>query len=111
MNTCPSCGSNERQVKNGETRCGSQRYWCKGCGRRYTPDSKPHAYPPEMHATAMRMHSDGCSLRGIARHLGVAHPTVGRWITARNEVLPARSRTPVGPVDVDNSAMLRKQAW
>jgi len=110
MHTCPSCGSNKRQVKNGQTRYGSQRYWCQGCGRKYTPEPKVHAYPSEVRAQAARMYSDGRSLRGIARHLGVAHQTVANWVTARTNASPDHPSTPACPVNGDEFVVLRKQA-
>ncbi len=98
MRTCPQCQSTERQVKNGQTVAGSQRYWCQGCGRKYTPVPKAHSYPPEVRALAVRLSSEGWSRRGIARHLGVAHQSVSNWVTRQAAVL---AEAPPPPAAVD----------
>jgi len=102
MPTCPSCQSTARQVKNGQTACGHQRYWCRMCGRKYTPDATAHGYPAETRATAARMYVDGSSLRWIARHLGVVHQTVANWVTAQADALPA---APPQPASLETAAL------
>jgi len=97
MNRCPSCHSTARQVKNGRTVSGRQRYWCRGCGRKYTPAAKALGYPLALRAQAARMYVDGCSLRWIARHLGVVHQTVANWVAAHADALPD---TPAQPATV-----------
>lgn len=88
MNTCPTCQSRVHQVKDGRTGAGRQRYWCRECGRKYTPEARAAGYPPEMRAQALRMYVDGSSLRWIARHLGVVHQTVANWMSAQADALP-----------------------
>ena len=89
MKTCPYCQASERQVKAGKTSSGSQRYQCQGCGRRYTPEPKPHDYPPEVRRRAVQMYVDGMNFRRIARHLGVDHKSVINWVNAYADQLPA----------------------
>jgi transposase-like protein len=88
MNTCPFCQSMDRQIKNGWTAAGSQRYWCRCCGRKYTPEPKAQGYPPEVRRQALRMYVDGGNLRRIGRALGVVHQTVANWVTAASDALP-----------------------
>ena len=88
MNSCPSCQSIDRQIKNGQTAAGSQRYWCRCCGRKYTPQPKAPGYPLQVRRHALRMYVDGGNLRRIARTLGVVHQTVANWVTAASDALP-----------------------
>ena len=85
---CPHCGRAEHQVKAGLTRAGSQRYRCKPCGRRYTPEPKQRGYPQALREQALRMYVDGMNFRRIARHLGVHHQSVINWVNAYAEALP-----------------------
>ena len=110
MRTCPQCQSTERQVKNGQTVAGSQRYWCQGCGRKYTPAPKAHSYPPEVRALAVRLSSEGWSRRGIARHLGVAHQSVANWVTRQAEVLPDAPPPPAAVDPVERDALFAGSA-
>src|SRR5581483_1763002 len=103
MMTCPSCQSTERQVKNGRTRSGSQRYWCRPCGRKYSPQAKDHRYPLAMRHTAVQLYVDGMNLRRIARQLGVVHQTVANWVAAHAAALPA---TPPGPPTVHTAELV-----
>jgi transposase-like protein len=99
MNRCPYCQSTERQIKNGQTAAGSQRYWCRRCGRKYTPEPKAQGYPPEVRRQALRMYVDGGNLRRIGRTLGVVHQTVANWVTAAAAALPEQPPQPDPPVE------------
>ena len=101
MNTCPKCHSTERQVRNGTTPSGSQRFKCQLCGRKYTPQPKLQGYPDAVRAQAVRMAVDGMSFRQIARQLGVAHKSVMLWVKAHSDQLTA---APV-PDDVNNAEL------
>ena len=70
---CPHCHSAENQIKAGHTKVGSQRFQCKLCQRRYTPEPKERGYPEEMRRQAIRLHADGMNMRRIARQLSVNH--------------------------------------
>ena len=88
MNQCPYCQATENQIKSGRTKAGSQRYLCKFCQRRYTPEPKLQGYPEAMRAQAIRLYVDGMNLRRIARQLQVNHQTVANWVNAYADSLP-----------------------
>lgn len=94
MQTCPRCHTTRFQVKDGLTRAGSQRFRCRACNKRYTPQPKPRGYSDDRKALAYRLYVDGLNFRRIARHLDVHHQTVIDWINAHVELLPD---TPPGP--------------
>ncbi len=77
-----------RQVKNGRHPSGSQRYLCRTCGRKYTPEPTAQGYPPALREQALRLYADGLNLRRVARHLGVVHQTVANWVAAHADALP-----------------------
>jgi transposase-like protein len=70
MSTCPYCHDTEKQVKAGKNESGSQRYKCKPCQRRYTPEPS-QMYSDAIRRQAMRLYADGLGFRQVARHLGV----------------------------------------
>lgn len=94
MNDCPFCQASGRVVKNGATPRGSQRYLCRACGQRWTPQPKVSGYPPELRRAAVQMYVDGMNLRRIARTLGVVHQTVANWVNAQADRLPAAPPQP-----------------
>ena len=88
MKKCPYCQASTRQNKAGLTSCGSQRYRCMHCSRKYTPDPKHHGYPENVRQRALEMYVDGNNFRRIARHLKIHHRTVSLWVTDHAEALP-----------------------
>lgn len=88
MKTCPYCQASDQQIKAGRTEAGSQRYQCKQCQRRYTPEPKPSGYGDEIRQQAVRLYVDGMNFRRIARYLKVNHQTVINWINAHIATLP-----------------------
>jgi transposase-like protein len=82
MNTCPKCGSQARQNRDGVTGVGSQRYKCMQCGCKYTPQPKARGYDLETRKKAIQLYVDGMNLRRIGRHLGLHHRTVSLWVQA-----------------------------
>jgi len=56
--------------------------------KKYTPNPKPWAYPPEVRQKALQLYVDGLNLRRIARHLGLHHRTVSLWVKAEAARLP-----------------------
>lgn len=103
MNSCPYCQAEENQIKAGKNDSGSQRYICKACGRRYTPQPS-QMYGEELHRQAVRLYVDGMSFRRIARHLQVDHVTVMHWICAYTDQLspaPVPSEQPLHIVEMD----------
>jgi transposase-like protein len=59
MNNCPKCQSEEKQVKSGFNRSGTQRWKCQICNKRYTPQPKEQGYPDELRHQAVRLYIDG----------------------------------------------------
>jgi len=98
---CPKCKVEKEQNKDGLTQAGSQRYRCKACGKRYTPEPKEQGYSQDIRDLAVSMYADGLNLRQIGRHLKVSHSTVIRWLKAHAEQLPD---APV-PEEVDTVEM------
>jgi len=86
--SCPKCQADERQVKDGFTAAGSQRYRCRVCGCRYTPRPKEHGYDEEVRLQALTLHLEGLTLREIGRILDVNHQSVANWIEAYANQLP-----------------------
>ena len=85
---CPQCKTEKNQNKDGFTNAGSQRYRCKECGARYTPEPKEHGYNKELRLLAIRMYADGLNFRQIGRHLKVSHSSVMNWVKAYVAQLP-----------------------
>lgn len=94
MNRCPYCHSAENQIKAGRTKAGSQRFRCKLCQRRYTPDPKERGYPEALRRQAVRLYADGMNFRRIARQLRVNHQTVINWVNAYAASLPSETALP-----------------
>lgn len=85
---CPKCHANISQVKDGSTNAGSQRYRCKICGCRYTPEPIERGYDEEIRLQALNLHQEGVSLREIGRMLDVNHQTVANWINGYAHQMP-----------------------
>ena len=88
MIQCPSGHPSEAQIKDGRNRSGSQRYKCKICGARYTPEPNLNGYADEVRHQALRMYVDGGNLRRIGRHLGISPQSVANWVNAQAASLP-----------------------
>ena len=88
MPTCPRCHQTVQQNKAGFTPAGSQRYRCKSCKRRYTPQAKDRGYDEEIRHHALSLHLEGVSLRTISRILDINHQTAANWINAYANHLP-----------------------
>lgn len=86
--TCPRCQAKTQQHKAGFTPAGSQRYRCKNCGCRYTPEPQDIGYDEEIRLQALRLYLDGISLRRIGRILDVNHQTIANWINAYANHIP-----------------------
>ena len=98
---CPKCNDENYQNRDGYTESGSQRYRCRKCGARYTPQRKQQGYDQEIRKTAIRMYMDGLGFRQIGRQLGVSHASVMNWVKAHADQLP---ETPM-PENVDTVEM------
>ena len=88
MTTCPKCHGRKRQIKDGTTPAGSQRYRCRLCGCRYTPDPKRNGYDEDVRLQALTLYYEGISLRTISRILDVNHQSVANWVNRYAENLP-----------------------
>ncbi len=88
MSKCPYCQASERQVKNGWNSSGSQRMRCQICKRNHTPEPKPNGYEESVRTQALRMVSEGMSLRAVGRVLGVSPQSVANWLRAHAAQLP-----------------------
>ena len=115
MNTCPCCQSTDGQIKNGRTAAGSQRYWCRHCGRQYTPQPKAQGSPPEGRRQALRLYVDGGNLRPSGRTLGVVPQTVAKWGTAASAALPddppLPDRVETAELDALFTCVLHQTTW
>jgi transposase-like protein len=88
MIKCPQCERTTAQIKDGRNRSGSQRYQCKACGARYTPEPNLNGYPDAVRHQALQMYVDGNNLRRIGRHLAVSPQSVANWVNAHAVSLP-----------------------
>src|SRR4051812_24334731 len=101
MIKCPHCQREEEQVKIGHNASGSQRYVCKVCRRKYTPEPKQMGHSDALREAAVRLYVDGMNLRRIARTLGVTHPSVSAWVNAHAASLPDTPPSPTAPLEVN----------
>jgi len=85
---CPKCHGRERQIKDGHTPAGSQRYRCKICGCRYTPHPKEKGYDEEVRLQALTLFLEGLSLRTISTILEVNHQSVANWVNEYANDIP-----------------------
>jgi transposase-like protein len=77
---CPSCGAESKQHSNGHNRSGTQRIWCRHCGKTYTIEPKQREYPSETKDAAIKMYYSGVSGRGVANYFGFNKSNVVRWL-------------------------------
>jgi len=82
-NICPKCKS-ENQIKQGFTIAKSQRYFCKDCGNKYTPQKKH--YSEEDRTLAIKTYYSGTSGYGVGKIFGMSHQNVFRWIKKTESV-------------------------
>lgn len=103
MKPCPYCQANERQVKAGRNKSGSQRWRCQVCRRRYTPEPSRRGCPEAVRQQAVELYVDGMNYRRIARHLHVSYQSVINWVNAYSATLPPQPPQPlvVGVVELD----------
>ena len=85
---CPQCAQKEGQIKDGYTAAGSQRYRCKLCKYRYTPQPKERGYDEEIRLQALQLFLEGATLRQISRILEVNHQSVANWVNGYTNYLP-----------------------
>ena len=100
MKTCPHCQQARNQYKIGFNASGSQRYKCKDCNRKYTPEPRARGYPESVRQQAVQMYVDGLNFRRIARILQVNHQSVINWVNAHVAQLPDEPPVPDTPPEV-----------
>ena len=88
---CPKCKTENNQNKDGYTNAGSQRYRCKECGARYTPEKKQQGYDKRIRELALQMHAGGMNFQQIGQHLKVSNKSVMNWVKANAEKLSEAS--------------------
>jgi transposase-like protein len=78
---CPRCHVTGPQPSAGLSSFGDERFRCVACGRSYTQGKRLGVrHTKETVNTAIRLHQQGRSLKGIARILSVSPSSVQRWL-------------------------------
>ncbi len=101
MIICPHCQHREGQVKIGHNASGSQRYRCKNCRRKYTPQPRDHGYSATVRQEALKLYVDGLNFRRIARILQISRQSVANWANAYANQLPDKPPLPTDQLDVN----------
>ena len=101
MIRCPHCEQGDQQVKVGRNRSGSQRYLCRYCRRKYTPQPNHAGYSPAIHRQAVEQYVDGGNFRRIGRQLKVSHTSVMNWVNQQADTLPDQPPVPDGELSVN----------
>lgn len=81
---CPSHGSAQQVIKAGKDKRRRQRFFCKGCGRYFSPTKGTLFYrlrkSKKDFLEALAMLAERNSLAAVARIKGVKEETVARWL-------------------------------
>lgn len=77
---CRKCRS--KCVRNGKSKSGRQRYYCKGCKTHFQLEYLYNACQDEINGWITSLTKEGCGIRSIARMLGISVSTVIRKIKA-----------------------------
>jgi hypothetical protein len=81
---------------------GRQRYWCKGCGYRYTVQQRAGTSDAGVRRQALELYLEGLGFRSIARVLGFSNVAVLKWIRGFGEQLKAVKRAePIAVLELD----------
>ena len=100
MKQCPQCQTSENQVKVGFTASGSQRYQCKVCKKKYTPNPKRQGYDETVRRQTIKLYMDGNNQRRTARQMGVSQGSVSNWHRDYVTQLEGTAEAPDEPVTV-----------
>ena len=76
---CPGCGS-DHLVRDGKTRNGKQRYWCKACNRSSRDNPQTAGYSEAEKEVILKAYQERASLRGLERVFGVSRQTISTWL-------------------------------
>ena len=96
---CKNCKREDKQIKAGKTRAGSQMYKCNHCNKRYTPNPKERKYSKEVKRQAIKLYMEGNSGRAVGRILGISKNTCLYWIKNYAKGIEPKN-TPNGRVNV-----------
>ena len=85
---CERCQKEDKEIKAGKTKAGSQIYKCKHCGKTYTPKPKERnktkrkemKYSEEIKRQAIKLYMEGNSERAVGRIWGISKNTCLYWI-------------------------------
>ncbi len=75
---CPYCNS-DNYVKNGKVNK-KQTYLCKNCGKRFVKNREKNAYGKIIREKALKLYSEGLSLRKVAKITNIPHTTINYWV-------------------------------
>lgn len=75
---CRACAS-ENIVKNGKTKQGQQKYYCKDCKSHKLLELKPK-YTEAKKEEIIRAYQERGSMRGIQRIYGTCRDTLSTWL-------------------------------
>ncbi|MDR3052145.1 MAG: hypothetical protein LBU67_10580 [Oscillospiraceae bacterium] len=82
---CPVCGKTKNQILRGHNPSGTQRCYCKDCGKTYTLEAKRIAYDEETRKQALKIYYSGVSGRKVGKLLGMSKANVYNWIKKNGE--------------------------
>jgi insertion element IS1 protein InsB len=94
MLQCPNCQSHNFK-KNGRIHNGKQRYWCKDCGRQFTPEGTKKMIGEETRAMVDRLLLEKLPLAGIARAVQVSETWLQEYVNAKYQAVQKQVKVPV----------------
>ena len=77
---CKNCKREDKQIKSGKIRAGSQIYKCKHCNKKYTPNPKERMYSKEIKKQAIKIYYAGVSGRSVGKIFNMNKSNVVNWI-------------------------------
>lgn len=86
MHSCKNCGNN-KLVKNGKNKLGTQRYKCKECGGTYIEGDARLKHGLEKRLKVINMYLEGVGIRSIERLEVVSNPLIIYWIRHFTELI------------------------
>jgi len=90
---CPYCSGSDL-YKNGKSSNGTQRWFCKGCGKYFRKEYSYNAYKPGVREKIIDMTLNSSGVRDIGRVLQISKDTVCAVLkkNAKNESLFSNQR-------------------
>jgi len=109
---CKLCGHSTAH-KHGRLASGTQRYRCPSCQKTFTDSFDTLYYrrqvTPEQVRQVLQCHTEGSSLRGIARTTGLAYNTVVSLVKAASH--KAQQVHNVGVSEVEADSISADELW